>query len=311
MIIDCHTHLMSQNLMSPAFWDNWADVFSKASGRPPEAIMKRLPEFWDETGKLLIRDMDEAGIDQSWICALDYGLFEKMGEGKYSISEANNIYAEVARKSNNRLVAFVGVDPRRPEAVEIFQKGVKEWSMKGLKLAPFCGFYPNDENCYKLYRVAQELGVPVLVHTGPEGKPFYSKYCYPIYLDEVASDFPELKIILAHAGFCWWREALKIAAVQHNIYLDIAGWQTASFRRPVSEFYTPLRIMIDTVGPLRILFGSDWPALRLFRGGQVNWVKAFKEPPEMLRENGLTFTKEEIDAILGNNAAKLIPTNQQ
>lgn len=306
MIIDCHAHLMSPNFMSKAYWDNWAKVFSFTSGRPEEVIRKRFSEFWDETGELLIKDMDAAGIDQTWISVLDYGLFEKIGEGKYPISELNRIFGEVARKSGNRLVAFVGVDPRRKEAVVLFEKGIKEWGMKGLKLAPFCGFYPNADFCYELYSKAEELDVPVLIHTGPEGVPFYSKYCYPIYLDEVANDFPNLKIILAHAGFCWWREAINIASLHPNMYLDMAGWQTRNHRRPAREFYEPLRIMLDTMGKARILFGSDWPALRLFRGGQPVWVKAFKEPPPTLKEIGISFDQKEINSILGENALRLI-----
>lgn len=311
MIIDCHTHLMSSNFMSQAFWDNWIKVFSFTSGRPQEVIRKRLPEFWDETGELLIKDMDAAGIAQSWISVLDYGLFARFGEGKYSITELNRIYAQVAQTSNNRLIAFASVDPRREEAVELFERCIKEWGMKGLKLLPACGFYPNDENCYELYSKAEELGVPVLVHTGPEGVPLYSKYCYPVYLDDVANDFPNLTLILAHAGFCWWREALNIATLQPNMYLDIAGWQPRTLRHPLAEFYAPLRIILDTMGSSRILFGSDWPALRLFRGGQPNWVKVFKEPPNTLREAGIHFTKEEIDAILGGNAFRLIPTTRK
>ena len=119
----------------------------------------------------------------------------------------------------------------------------------------------------------------------------------------------EEQIVLSSvAGFCWWREALDIARVNHNIWLDIAGWQPKLLRRPVGEFYLPIKIMSDTIGASKILFGSDWPAFRLFNGGQKNWVKAFKESPPTLRESGITFTKEEMDAILGKGASKLLPS---
>ena len=306
MIIDAHTHLMSPNFMAKPYWDSWVRIFSALSNRPKEAIEKRLPDFWDETGELLIKDMDEAGVDQSWIAVLDHGLAKPVGEAKYSINELNRIYAEIAKKSSNRLVAFAGVDPRREGAVELLETCVKEWGMKGLKLLPAAGFYPNDENCYRLYAKADELGIPVLVHTGPETIPLYSKYCQPIYLDDVANDFPSLTVILAHAGFCWWHEALNIASTKPNVYLDLAGWQPKVQRHAVEQFYTPLRTMIDSIGPSRILFGSDWPALRLLKGGEAGWVKAFTNLPEaLLKEADITFTKDEMDAILGGNAARL------
>lgn len=306
MIIDSHVHLMSANFIAEPYWDNWARLFSSLSNRPIEIIRKRLPEFWDETGDLLIKDMNHAGIDKSWISVLDLGLARMMDEARYSISELNRLYAQVAERHGKRLIAFVGVDPRREEAVELLETGVKEWGMRGLKLIPAAGFYPNEESCYKLYVKADELGIPVLVHTGPEAIPLYSKYCYPIYLDEVANDFPNLTLILAHAGFCWWQEALNVASVKPNIYMDLAGWQPKIRRRPIDEFYVPLRTILDTIGPSRVLFGSDWPALRLFGGGQANWVKVFTNPPESVKEAGVTFTRDEIDALLGGNAMRLL-----
>jgi predicted TIM-barrel fold metal-dependent hydrolase len=198
-----------------------------------------------------------------------------------------------------------GVDPRRENALQVLKTSINDFGMRGLKLLPPSGFYPNDSCCYPLYEFICECGFPVIIHTGPEAPPFYSKYGYPILSDDVASDFPDLKIILAHAGFCWWPEALNIASTKPNVFLDLAGWQPKTQRHPVEEFYRPLRIMIDTIGPGRILFGSDWPALRLFKGGQGNWIKSFKEPPLSVQEAGITFSEEEIDAILGNNAAKI------
>jgi len=306
MIIDCHVHLMSANFIAEPYWDNWVKLFATLSNKPEDTVRRRLPEFWDETGELLINDMDGAGIDQSWISVLDLGLAKTVGEARYSITELNRIYAEIAEKYSGRLIAFVGVDPRREDAVRLLETGVKEWGMRGLKLIPACGFYPNDENCYMLYQKAVELGIPVLVHTGPETIPLYSKYCYPIYLDEVANDFPGLVLILAHAGFCWWPEALNIASTKPNVYIDLAGWQPKTHHCVTNDFYLPLRTMLDTIGPSRILFGSDWPAFRLFKGGEAAWVKVFTHLPDILNQAGITFTREAIDAILGGNASRIV-----
>jgi predicted TIM-barrel fold metal-dependent hydrolase len=310
LIIDTHVHLWSQNFLAKPFWDGMIETLSRTSGKPRDAVREKLAAFYDETGELLLQDMDNAGIDQSWICPLDYGLFPKMGECAYPVAELNRKFAEIASRSRGRIVAFVGIDPRRKEAVEILERGVKEWGMKGLKLAPFCGFYPNDENCVKLYAKASDLGIPVLVHTGPEGGSFYSKYCMPIFLDEIAGDFPSLKLIMAHAGFCWWREAIFLARLHQNISVDISGWQPTLLHNAESEFYQPLRTMLDTVGQSKILFGSDWPAYRLFKGGQKNWVKAFSEAPAM-QGSHTALSREEINAILSGNAEKLLPKEKE
>ena len=306
MIVDTHVHLMSPKFMAQPYWDEWVRLFGALSHRASDAVKKRLPEFWDETGDLLLRDMEEAGIDQSWISVLDFGLAKPIGEPRCTVMETNKIYAQIARDSGSRIIAFVGVDPRRKEAVEILETGVKEWGMRGLKLIPAAGFYPNDDSCYELYAKAEELAIPVLIHTGPEMTPLYSKYCYPVYLDEVANDFPNLTVVLAHAGFCWWEEAVNIAATKPNVYVDLAGWQPKTQRHPIEEFYLPLRRMIDAIGASRILFGSDWPALRLFRGGQGTWVKAFTDTHDALETSGISFTGEEIESILGGNAVRIM-----
>ena len=126
-----------------------------------------------------------------------------------------------------------------------------------------------------------------------------------MFVDDVATDFPDLKIVLTHAGFCWWPEALNIAATKPNIFLDMAGWQPKIKRTGVDEFYRPLRTMLGTIGSTRILLGSDWPAYRLFMTSQ-QWVDCFKNPPPEVKEAGITFTDIEIADILGNNAARLL-----
>ena len=74
----------------------------------------------------------------------------------------------------------------------------------------------------------------------------------------------------------------------------------------VTEFYGPLRTMIDSIGAARLLFGSDWPALRLFKGGQTTWIKAFREPHEDVKAAGISFTQEEVDSILGGTATRIL-----
>ncbi len=305
MIIDFHAHLMSPKIIAQNYWNNWVKLASRLSGRPEGKIRKKLPEFWDETGDMLIGDMDNAGIDFSVISIADFGLVKGIGEANYDILEINRLYSIATRKYSSRLIAFAGVDPRRSNALEILQFCINDFGMNGIKLLPATGFYPNDHLCYPIYELACDKDLPVLMHTGPEIFPLYSKYCYPIFLDDVASDFPDLKIILGHAGFCWWPEALSIANNKPNIYLDLAGWQPRAKGLPAEELYKPIKVMLTNIGSSRILFGSDWPALRLFMN-QKKWVDAFKNPPEEAKESEMIPNAKEIEDILGESGAKLL-----
>ncbi len=307
MIIDFHVHLMAApKFLASAYWDHWARLASDLSGRPEEKIREKLPQCWDDTGKGLISEMDEAGIEYSVISVIDHGLTKAVGEADCSVLEINRIYSDIARKYPDRIIAFAGVDPRRDNALEVLKTGINDFGMKGIKLLPPTGFYPNDPKlCYPIYEFANDSNLPVIVHTGPEAAPLYSKYCYPVFMDEVAADFPDLKIILAHAGFCWWPEAVSIANNKSNIYLDIAGWQPRARLHPLEEFYKPLRTMINNIGSHRILFGSDWPALKLMMNSQ-KWVDVLRNPPEEAVAAGIAPTEKEAANILGETAAKIL-----
>ncbi len=152
---------------------------------------------------------------------------------------------------------------------------------------------------------AEELGVPVLVHTGPETIPLLSKFGRPIYLDEVCNSFPDLKIVAAHAAYCWWEELAELASNKANLYIDLAAWQTKTRRRKDLEFYRDLRKIMNTVGARRILLGSDYPSMKPYMS-QKNWVNVFQEIPDYVKEAGIEFRPEEIDLVLGGTAAKVL-----
>jgi predicted TIM-barrel fold metal-dependent hydrolase len=116
MIIDFHVHLMSPKLLSQGYWDNWVQLSSALSGRDPGKIRERLPGFWDETGEMLIGDMDQGGIDYSGISVIDYGLANYVGEAEYDIEKIHEVYSKAAQKYPKRLIPFAGIDPRRKNA---------------------------------------------------------------------------------------------------------------------------------------------------------------------------------------------------
>jgi hypothetical protein len=180
------------------------------------------------------------------------------------------------------------------------KRGVDEFGAIGLKLHPTTGFYPNDPVCTPLYKKALEYNIPVLVHSGNEPAPLRIKFSQPKYIDTVAAEFPDLKIIIAHAGHGWWQEAVDLASVKPNVYVDFAGWQM-EYMNGHDYFYQPLRFALDTLGPWRILFGTDGSMLDVILS-PGDWILAHKE---IQSPAGVRFDAEEIEIVLGHAAARL------
>jgi len=234
---------------------------------------------------------------------MDLGLAANIGEAPISILEVNKAYADLAAKHPQKLVALVGVDPRRKEAPTLVEQAIKDWNMRGLKLHPATGFYPCDQVAYPLYGIVKKFGLPVVIHTGPAAHPLYSQYAQPLYIDKVAADFPEVNFIMAHMGYGWYSEAVSLAANKPNIYLDISGWQHELHSNP-KNFYSSLRYVFNKLGKDRILLGSDWPFFK-FLMSKKKWIETVKNIQRYGDEAGFNFTENEILAITGENAKKL------
>lgn len=311
MIIDVHAHMGESGFVPQTYLEGAAGRLRERRIREGKSVEEaeraandKLAGFPDPTGEKLIQTMDAAGIDKSVILPVDRGLI--FGESTVSIEEQNKQHSELSQKYPNRIIAFAGVDPRRKDSLQLFGKAVKEWGAKGLKLHPLSGFYLNDASAYPLYDKAQELGVPVLVHLGTDPPPWRNKYGQPIYLDDVAIDFPELQIIGAHMGGIWENEAVQLASIHPNLYLDLSTKHRQLDKYPL-EFYQGLRRVLDRLGPGKLMFGSDYPYLGYSQTeDQIRWVKAFTEVPGWVGGAGLQFTDEEINGILGDNAARVV-----
>lgn len=305
MIIDVHFHHTIEDWLPEAWWNVLAGIYVHALkamriDMTAEDVKQNIfPGFWDPEVEVLIREMDAAGIDKTVILPLDCGI--SLGEPKISYQEQNRAYAEVQRKHPDRIIAFAGVDPRRPDAIELVETAVKEWGMKGLKLHPGSGFYPNGRETYRLLERVCDLGVPVLFHTG-QGL-LYDKYCDPVYLDDLLVDFPELTIIAAHLGHGWHNTLFAMAMFKLNLATDFSQWQFAA-RDHYHYFCEVLRRALDSFGSDRVLFGTDGPYLRPGMPDK-DWVQLIKDLPTKAPE-GITFTEAEVEAMLGGNAARIL-----
>ena len=297
MIVDMHRHLWSIYQRYPR-----AAELAARGGMSLSSVEKLpLVPDWEEAGQKFVAELDEAGVDKSVLFLADYGL--RMGEGVFSVYGENLINAELARRYPERIIPYFGIDPRRPGAAEAFEQAVKEQGVKGLKLHPAVGYFPHDRVVYPLYEICVSHGLPVTLHCGPMPSPLLSRYTQPLQFDDVAADFPQLTMILAHAGQELWPEALSVARTKPNIYLELSMWQSRI--KFIDEFVFAIARMRDTIGIERILWGSDFPGLRRAMSLK-EWVGVFRRLPALGGEYGHPFDDKDVDAILGGNAGRIL-----
>ncbi len=201
----------------------------------------------------------------------------------------NEEIAEAAAANADVLIAFASVDPGRPDAVERARRLIADHGVKGFKFHPnLQAFHPNDPSAYPLYEAIAEAGLPALFHTGhsgmgtglPGGGGFRLKYSNPMALDDVAADFPELEIVLAHPSFPWQDEAISICLHKQNVWIDLSGWSPKYFPPQLVQY-------ANTQLKTKVLFGSDFPLITPDRWLADFEQAAFKDDvrPLVLKEN--------------------------
>ncbi len=210
-------------------------------------------------------------------------------------SVRNEEIAEAAAANPDVLIPFASVDPGKgARAVEEAKRLIRDYDFRGFKLHPNVqAFFPNDPAVYPLYEVIAEAGLPVLFHTGhsgigtglPGGGGIRLKYSNPMHVDDVAVDFPELTIVLAHPSFPWQDEAISVALHKRQVYIDLSGWSP--------KYFPPILIQYaNTLLRDRVLFGSDYPLITPER-----WLADFEQAG---------FKDEVRPLILKDNAARLL-----
>jgi uncharacterized protein len=196
-----------------------------------------------------------------------------------------------AVRNNDILIPFGTVDPWSKRAVQRVHTLVDEYGVKGFKFHPSMqAFEPNDRTFYPIYQAIAEAQVPALFHTGqtgigaglPGGHGIKLRYSDPMLLDDVAADFPELTLVMAHPAVPWVDAQISIATHKPNVYIDLSGW---------SPKYFPTQLVRAAGRQLRtkVLFGTDFPFIQVDR-----WRRDFEtldmDPavlPMIFKENAL------------------------
>ncbi|HVC42018.1 MAG TPA: amidohydrolase family protein [Candidatus Saccharimonadales bacterium] len=177
---------------------------------------------------------------------------------------SNEEIALTAAEHPDVLVPFASIDPAKgPPGAREARRLAEGFKVRGFKFHPnLQGFFPNDRSAYRLYEAIQELGLPAVFHSGQTGigarvrggGGVRLKYSNPMYLDDVAVDFPDLRIVIAHPSFPWQDEALAVATHKPNVYIDLSGWSPKYFPPQLIQY-------ANTLLKDKMLFGSDYPLL--------------------------------------------------
>ncbi len=305
MIIDVHYHqipIMPEELIPETLKDPIRAAKLIGLNVDMAELTARATEYWsDPDGEKLISAMDASGIDFAVICALDNAASDVITEELVLMQ--NQMVGAVVQKYPDRVMALAGVDPRRPKALDLLKRCFEEFGMKGLKYHADYGYDPAGPESYKLIEFLAANNGILLTHTGPLGPPSRAKFSEPMRLADIGVDFPEVKVIAAHMGLINWRPWASLAAHQPNLYGDLAMWDTYAMSS-YSLFCRELRDIIDFVGIEKILFGTDDPILRVIRPAK-DWVNLIRDLPKNAPD-GIIFTEDEVTAILGGNAQKLL-----
>jgi uncharacterized protein len=305
MIIDCHAHVGRKEHSPAEFLEEMLQPFFRAAGSEiPDAVYEGIDV------DAMMEEYGQAGVDKVFI----YGMAprERQVYGRNPAARVtgapyapNEYVAEVHRQYPDSTVPVMTANPRYEGAavVENAEHAVRELGAKAIKIYPTYNHYrPDDrELCWPFYEKVQELGVPLIVHqswTTTVNAPM--KYQLPIQIDDVARDFRELTIVLAHFGLPWVDETMCLVAKHDNVYVDLSFWTIVEM--PLMILLQLLRCPGYGCTYDRILWGTDYPLtkptdnLRLLR----------EELPAVAERMQLPMIPADaMELILGGNAARI------
>jgi len=270
MVIDFHFHLARRNEL-------YRDIYQFCE------------KVWEKEGMSFLDivngDIDEYLKSQGVDYAVGLAEISPITTGIIGNEEVIEIC-----KQNKRLIPGGNINPYMVRSIRDEVKRLHKMGMRVIKLYPtYQYFYPNESFLYPLYETAQELEIPIMFHTGSSiFKGARIKYGDPIFLDDVAVDFPELKILLVHGGRGFFYDrAFFLAKLHKNVYMEISGLPPQN----LLKYYPDLEKIAD-----KIIFGSDFPST-----GNV------KKNIDMIKN--LPLSAESKKKILGENARKILKLN--
>jgi predicted TIM-barrel fold metal-dependent hydrolase len=243
MITDCHIHIEPIEMFKPQAL----------------AVIKNKRANWDEIAeycrspKAFLKYLDRSGVDRAVL--INYVAPEVIG----FTSEVNQFVADYTKYDPKRLLSCGSLHPRHTTNIMADVEHILRLGLRMIKIhPPHQLLFPNDylngvKELEIIYRAAEANCIPVMFHTGTSIFPgARNKYGDPIYLDDVAVDFPKLKILMAHGGRPLWMDTAFFLLRRHtNVYLDISGIPP----KALLTYFPRLEEIAH-----KTLFGTDWPS---------------------------------------------------
>jgi len=244
-----------------------------------------------ESAAEILKAMDEAGMERIFLM----GPYPGLNADKQR--EADEFVAKIASEAKDRIIPFAFIEPRLESAPQEVERAVTDLGIKAVKMIPM-KWYPGGPEARAVYEKVQEMGVPMLFHSGILwDREDNSQYCRPVYY-EALLDYPRIRFALAHIGWPWCDELLAVCGKfgnvrQGQIYVDITTGAPRLWK------VDALRKALVYLGDDIMMFGSDAGAID---GGRMRAV--MEADLSMLREE-IGVRQETIDKIFSTNAMKL------
>lgn len=194
-----------------------------------------------------IATMDEAGIDL---------MLSSAWSAPRNTMISNEEVARFVDDSGGRLVGVGSVDISKPmQAVAEIRRCARDYGFKAIRVLPWLWEVPpTDRRFYPVYTACVEEGLPFCTQIGHTGPLMPSEVGRPIYLDQVALDFPELTIVGGHIGYPWTEEAIAVATKHENVYIDTSAYTVKRYPPEIIRF-------LKTNGAKKVLFGTNYPMI--------------------------------------------------
>lgn len=241
----------------------------------------------------LLKSMDNAGIDISLIFANDV-----ISTDDWHGVSADDVIKQCAGNKRLKVIANISIAQNIIAQIQQLKKHLEKKSIVGLKLYPgYEDYYPTDARLQPIYKFCQEQNLPIVFHTGflMKGTAGRQEQAHPKHINNIATQFPQLKIVMAHCGNPWVAEAAKIVAAHKHVYADLSGFFSeyeSISPEEIADFTQKLEEFSCITGNLKkCLFGTDWPLY-----SQKEYLKAVQTLP---------MNTEETEPILWRNAASL------
>jgi len=283
MIVDTHVHMYKRDMVPDDMVAAYLDPLRKLSdlidmGLDDEVVWGNFVAGPND----LIASMDAAGVDISIVLPLDYGMIQTP---RIDYKEYNRWVFECAEEYPDRIIPFVGVDPRRGRrAIELLEEYANRHGAMGVKVYPATGFYPDDEALEPFWSAVDDLDLLTVTHIGAAWGPMDEKYCHPSRYVKVLERHPSVNFVMAHLGGKWREETLSIVEDYENAYTDcsaLQGWLPSNPEMALRRLEEVARRIPD-----KVIFGSDWPLFELQYTTRhwVNFVKENDWAPEETKE---------------------------